>query len=95
MKPKPDNWIQTHWRPMAAWQYLFICLFDFFLAPIFMAWYAIYTDTTLVMWLPLTLQGGGLYHLSMGAIVGITSYSRTQEKLLEKTIVVQKETIKE
>jgi hypothetical protein len=33
------------------------------------------------MWTPLTLQGGGLYHIAMGAIIGVSAYGRTQEKL--------------
>ena len=27
------------------------------------------------------LKGGGLYHLSMGAVLGISAYGRTQEKI--------------
>lgn len=33
------------------------------------------------VWSPLTLQGGGLFHLSMGAIVGFHVWGRTQEKI--------------
>ncbi len=29
-----EHWIQTTWRPAAAWAYLVICLFDFVIAPI-------------------------------------------------------------
>jgi hypothetical protein len=32
-------------------------------------------------WQPITLQGAGLFHLSMGAIIGIAAFGRTQEKL--------------
>lgn len=38
-------------------------------------------ETAIAMWQAITLQGGGLYHLSMGAIIGISSHGRTQEKL--------------
>jgi len=81
MKRDQDTWLQTHWRSMMAWQYLVVCLFDFMLAPIFMTWFAYVTKTPVTMWVPLTIQGSGLYHLSMGAIVGITSYAKTQEKM--------------
>jgi hypothetical protein len=33
------------------------------------------------MWVPLTLQGGGLYHISMGAILGIAAWTRGKEKV--------------
>jgi hypothetical protein len=32
-------------------------------------------------WQPLTLQGAGLFHLAMGAVLGIAAFGRTQEKL--------------
>jgi hypothetical protein len=32
-------------------------------------------------WNPITLQGAGLFHLAMGAVLGIAAYGRTQEKL--------------
>lgn len=76
-----DTWMQTHWRPMMAWQYLVVCLFDFMLAPICLGWYAYITKTPIITWVPLTVQGGGLYHLAMGAIVGITSYGKSQERM--------------
>jgi hypothetical protein len=33
------------------------------------------------MWQPLTLQGGGLYHIAMGVVLGISAHGRTQEKI--------------
>jgi hypothetical protein len=35
-------------------------------------------------WMPITLQGAGLFHMAMGAILGIAAYGRTQEKLNDK-----------
>jgi hypothetical protein len=35
----------------------------------------------LVQWNPLTLQGAGLFHIAMGAVLGIAAFGRTQEKL--------------
>jgi hypothetical protein len=32
-------------------------------------------------WQPLTLQGAGLFHIAMGAIIGVAAWGRTQEKL--------------
>ena len=34
-----------------------------------------------IQWQPLTLQGAGLFHVAMGAIIGVSAYGRTQEKL--------------
>jgi hypothetical protein len=31
--------------------------------------------------MPITLQGAGLFHLAMGAVLGIAAYGRTQEKM--------------
>jgi hypothetical protein len=80
-KDYDNHIIQRFWRPMMAWMYGIVCLWDFLLAPIFFAWYAYFTHTNLVVWVPLTTQGGGLFHLSMGAIVGVNSYSKTQERV--------------
>ena len=79
-KVHPNTWIDRYWRPAMGWQYLLVCLFDFMLAPVFMAWFSVFTKTPLIPWVPLTVQGGGLYHLSMGAVVGITSYAKSQER---------------
>jgi hypothetical protein len=32
-------------------------------------------------WSPITLQGAGLFHMAMGAILGIAAFGRTQEKI--------------
>ena len=31
--------------------------------------------------MPLTLQGAGLFHIAMGAVLGIAAFGRTQEKI--------------
>ena len=64
-----------------AVQYFIICMFDFMLAPIGLAVYAAMRDIPYVAWVPLTLQGGGLYHLAMGAILGVTAWTRGREKI--------------
>lgn len=76
-----ENWISKYWRPAMAWQYFIICMFDFMLAPIGLAIYSAARHIDYLVWLPLTLQGGGLYHLSMGAIIGVATWSRGNEKL--------------
>ena len=37
--------------------------------------------TSTNLWNPLTLQGGGLFHISMGAVLGVAAWTRGQEKL--------------
>ena len=73
-----EGWVNNRWRPAMAWSYFTICLCDFVAFPVFTAvWYApAYHE-----WHPLTLQGGGLYHMAMGAIIGVTAWQRTQEKI--------------
>jgi hypothetical protein len=34
-----------------------------------------------MQWNPITLQGAGLFHMAMGAILGIAAFGRTQEKI--------------
>jgi hypothetical protein len=80
MKPKED-WFQSHWKAAIAWQYFVVCLWDFMLAPLFMSWFSYATKTPPTVWVPLTTQAGGLYHLSMGAIVGVTSFSKSKEAI--------------
>ena len=80
-KTKP-HWITTGWRPALAWSYVLICLFDFIIGPTIYNVLQFYNPGQDVgRWQAITLQGGGLYHLSMGAIIGISTHGRTQEKI--------------
>ena len=79
---KKEDWMNAKWRPMMGWMYMFVCVFDFVLAPI--GWtsiQALFHGGINTQWQPLTLQGGGLFHVAMGAVIGISAYGRTQEKL--------------
>jgi hypothetical protein len=69
------------WRPAMGWSYLAVCLWDFLIAPMFVFWWAHKTGTTYQPWKPITIAEGGLYHVAMGAIVGVTAWSRGQEKM--------------
>jgi hypothetical protein len=40
-----------------------------------------FQNTSITQWQPLTLQGAGLFHIAMGAVLGIAAFGRTQEKL--------------
>jgi len=43
--------------------------------------HAVLHTANMVQWQPLTLQGAGLFHIAMGAVLGIAAFGRTQEKL--------------
>jgi hypothetical protein len=95
MLPNEEPWYSKNWRPAMAWMYMAICVFDFVIGPFFYAWFAWYTKDFAKFgeWQPLTLGGGGVFHLGMGAILGVTSWSRGKENL-EKYRLYEEETIK-
>lgn len=79
---KPENWIDNRWRPMMGWLYFFACLTDFIVFPILWSFLQASADGVVTsQWYPITLQGAGLFHIAMGAVLGITAYGRTQEKI--------------
>jgi hypothetical protein len=75
--------LKSMWRPAIAWLYIAICFFDFMIFPILwnVAQISFLKTIVITPWDPLTLKGGGLFHVSMGAILGVTAYGRTQEKI--------------
>jgi hypothetical protein len=83
MPRKKEHWLQNKWRPAIAWVYIAICVFDFIIGPIVWTMLQQSAVTGLVsqQWVPLTLGAGGLFHAAMGAILGVTSWSRGKEKL--------------
>ena len=80
-----EDWMTKKWRPMMALMYMSVCAFDFIIAPILWAivqfWETQAANDAFRQWQPLTLQGAGLFHMAMGAVLGITAWSRGQEKL--------------
>jgi len=79
---KKEDWMNSKWRPMMGWMYMGVCVFDFVLAPVLWSLtQALFHGGVNVQWQPLTLQGAGLFHIAMGAVLGLAAYGRTQEKL--------------
>ena len=83
---KPDeDWMTKKWRPLMAMMYMACCLCDFALFPIMFTvvqfWETQAANDAFRQWVPITLQGGGLFHVAMGGVLGVTAYGRTQEKL--------------
>ena len=76
------DFINKKWRPLMAFVYMFTCLCDFVLFPVLWSLLqAMSKGTVTVQWQPLTLQGAGLYHIAMGAVLGVAAYGRTKEKI--------------
>ncbi len=100
-----EHGFKKFWRPIAAYIYLAICVFDFVGAPLWIehanqtvntqafAEIRLFEDKEVQMkaiehielgnrsWEPLTLMGGGLFHLAFGAILGVAAFTRGQEKV--------------
>ena len=77
-----EDWMNTKWRPMMGWSYMITCVADFVLFPILWSLLqALDHGSVNTQWQPLTLQGAGLYHIAMGAVIGIAAFGRTKEKL--------------
>lgn len=76
------DWINKKWRPAMGWVYMLTCIVDFVIFPILWSiLQALSHGSVTTQWQPLTLQGAGLYHIAMGAILGIAAYGRTKEKV--------------
>ncbi len=79
---KKEDWMNSKWRPMMGWLYMGVCAFDFVVFPVLWSLLqAVMHVSQITQWQPLTLQGAGLFHIAMGAVLGIAAMGRTQEKL--------------
>ena len=80
-----EDWMQKKWRPMMAVMYMMVCVFDFILFPIMFTvvqfWEVQAANDAFRQWNPITLGGGGLFHVAMGAVLGVSAWSRGQEKI--------------
>jgi len=82
-----EHWMKSYWRPAMGWLYMLICAFDFVIAPMLTMAMPVFlknlgaTAITYTQWQSLTLANGGLIHLAFGAILGITAWTRGQEKI--------------
>ena len=79
---KKEDWMNSKWRPMMGWMYMAVCMADFVLFPVLWSMVqAVHGGSVQTQWTPITLQGAGLFHMARGAIIGVTAFGRTQEKL--------------
>jgi len=82
---KFGDFINSKWRPMMSFIYMITCFTDFVLFPILWSvLQAVQGGQVTSQWSPLTLQGAGLYHIAMGAVLGLAAYGRSQEKIAGK-----------
>ena len=80
------RFINSKWRPMMAFIYMITCATDFIVFPVLWSvLQAVQGGQVTSQWSPLTLQGAGLYHIAMGAVLGLAAYGRSQEKIAGKT----------
>jgi hypothetical protein len=77
---KDESWITRYWRPMMAWQYFTVCIFDFIIFPLIAFHYAKETGNEF-KWDPMTLKDSGFYHMTMGVVIGVSAWTRGQENL--------------
>jgi len=77
-----QDWVNKKWRPMMGWSYMITCVTDFVIFPVLWSLLqAMSKGEVTSQWQPLTLQGAGLYHVAMGAVLGIAAFGRTKEKI--------------
>jgi hypothetical protein len=79
------DFINSKWRPMMAVIYMITCCTDFVIFPVLWSvMQSLFHGSVTSQWSPLTLQGAGLYHIAMGAVLGLAAYGRSQEKIAGK-----------
>ena len=79
---KDEDWMQKKWRPAMGWMYMIVCMMDMVIFPVLWSILQAFNHGQVTnQWQPLTLQGAGLFHLAMGAVLGIAAFGRTQEKM--------------
>lgn len=78
---KDEDWMQKKWRPAMGWMYMLVCTLDMAVFPVLWSLVQVLLKQPVTQWQPLTLQGAGLFHLAMGAVLGIAAFGRTQEKI--------------
>ena len=79
---KKEDWMNSKWRPMMGWMYMLVCTADFVVFPVLWSLVqALHGGQVTSQWNPITLQGAGLFHMAMGAVLGVAAFGRTQEKM--------------
>lgn len=74
-----ESWLRKTWRPLMAAQYMVVCITDFIVFPVLWSGMQVFGNVPMTQWEPLTLKATGLYHLAMGAICGVSAWTRGKE----------------
>ena len=82
-----EHWLTSKWRPAMGWMYMAVCTMDMIIFPIIWSIAQVVTKQPISQWDPLTLRGAGLFHMAMGAVLGIAAFGRTQEKVAGASVV--------
>lgn len=80
-KSSYETFFDNKWRPAASWVYLVICVFDFLIFPLLFTGTQLAFGAAITQWEPLTIKGAGIIHVAFGAILGVSAWGRTKEKL--------------
>lgn len=67
------NW-QNIWKEVLAYVFAIVIFYDFVIAPTAVMFIDAYFKLNMPAWVPLTLQSGGLFYVSMAAILGTAAY---------------------
>jgi len=82
-----EDWMNRKWRPAMGWTYMIICILDFAIFPIMWSILQAYQEGNVTsQWEPLTLKGAGLFHMAMGAVLGIAAWTRGKEKIANAAV---------
>lgn len=86
IKKEEEHWMKQYWRPGMGWLYMLICFCDFVFFPMLTMFLPVIergfgVTVGYTPWQSLTLSNGGLIHLAFGAILGVSAWTRGQEKL--------------
>lgn len=86
MEKQNEHWVRAYWRPTMGWLYMIICLCDFVIFPAMMMFLPVImkgfgVQIQFSAWQSLSLSNGGMMHLAFGAILGVSAWTRGQEKI--------------
>lgn len=85
IRKEQEHWVKGYWRPAMGWLYMLICFMDFVGFPLISIFTPVFGKLFGVIipyqpWTSITLTNGGLIHFAMGAILGVTAWTRGYEK---------------
>lgn len=77
-----EDWMNLKWRPAMGWMYMIVCFSDFVAFPILWTWIqTAYGGQIWTPWSPITLHGAGLFHIAMGAVLGIAAWESIHQRI--------------